>query len=128
MTARLEDATAGFYAALNAVLAGDPAPMLDVWSHADDVTYMSPFGELLSGWEPIEASWVGQSQAHLGGEVHAEEIQHLTGDALGFAVGFERGQVEVDGRATPVDIRATSLFRIEDGAWRMVGHHTDPLG
>ena len=53
--AHLEDATRGFYVALNDVLGGDVAPVLAVWSHADDVTYMSPFGELLVGWEPVRA-------------------------------------------------------------------------
>jgi ketosteroid isomerase-like protein len=43
-------------------------------------------------------------------------------------VGFERGSVEIDGVSTPVDIRATSLWRVEDDRWAMIGHHTDPLG
>src|SRR3954471_9143315 len=107
MTPRLEDATASFYTALNAMLGGDAEPMLAGWSHADDVTYMSPFGELLSGWPSVQASWVGQAEAHLGGEVRGEELQHVADNGLGFAVGFERGEVQVEGRPTPVDIRAT---------------------
>lgn len=128
MTPPLEEATDAFYRALNAMLGGDAEPMLALWSHADDVTYMSPFGELLTGWEPVLASWLAQAEAHLGGVVHGEEVRHLAAGTLGVAVGFERGEVEVEGRATVVDIRATSTYRLEDGAWRMVGHHTDPLG
>lgn len=56
MTATLEEATRSFYEALNAMLGGNVSPMLALWSHADDVTYMSPFGELLVGWEPIRDS------------------------------------------------------------------------
>ena len=33
--------------ALNTVLAGDADPMKDVWSHADDITYMGPTGKVL---------------------------------------------------------------------------------
>ena len=124
----LEAASAAFYAALNAMLGGDAEPMLALWSHEDDVTYMSPFGELLTGWEPVRASWQAQADAHLGGEVRAEDVHVTEGDQLGFVVGFERGEVQVEGRPTPVDIRATSLYRREDGGWRMIGHHTDPLG
>jgi ketosteroid isomerase-like protein len=112
----LAEAAASFYAALNHVLAGDVGPMHEVWSHEPDITYMSPFGELLEGWEPIRASWQAQAEAGLGGEVHAEDLRVL-----------ERGEVEVDGRPTRVDIRATSLYRREGGHWRMIGHHTDPL-
>lgn len=128
MSATLEDATQGFYVALNAMFAGDVGPMLDLWSHADDVTYMSPFGELLVGWESVRSSWEGQAAAHLNGEVLPEELQHFSSSSLGFAVGFERGSVEVDGAATAVNIRATSMYRVEDGVWKMIGHHTDPLG
>lgn len=128
MTTTLEEASQGFYEALNAMLAGDAAPMLGHWSHADDVTYMSPFGELLVGWQAVRASWEGQAAAHLGGHVDAEELRHFESPALGFVVGFERGKVEVDGVPTPVDIRASSMYRLEDGRWAMIGHHTDPLG
>lgn len=128
MPAPLEDATRAFYAALNEILGGDVAPMLELWSHADDVTYMSPFGELLVGWEPIRASWQEQANQHLGGRVEPEELHHFASDALGFVVGFERGSVQIDGAQAPVDIRATSMYRVEDGRWAMIGHHTDPLG
>lgn len=127
MPAPLEEATDRFYHALNALLGGDAAPMVDLWSHADDVTYMSPFGELLTGWEPVRASWESQAGQRLGGEVHAEDVHHLASPTLGFVVGFERGHVEVGGQRTPVDIRATSMYRLEDDRWAMVGHHTDPL-
>lgn len=124
----LEEASQGFYAALNTVLNGDPLPMLDAWSHAEDVTYMSPFGELLTGWDQVRASWLAQAEAHLGGRVDGEEMRLVESPTLGVAVGFERGAVEVEGVTTPVDIRATSTYRLEDGRWAMIGHHTDPLG
>ena len=38
MAGPIEEATASFYTALNAVLGGDVAPMTDLWSHADDTT------------------------------------------------------------------------------------------
>jgi ketosteroid isomerase-like protein len=128
MPASLEDASKSFYAALNEMLAGDVEPMLALWSQADDVTYMSPFGELLVGWEPIRASWQSQAEQRLGGHVEPEQVHYFESDSLGFVVGFERGSVEINGAATPVDIRATSMYRVEDDRWLMIGHHTDPLG
>ncbi len=128
MTDTLEEATEGFYDALNAMLGGDAEPMLELWSHDDDVTYMSPFGELLVGWEPVRESWEAQANQRLGGRVDPEELRHFTSPTLGFVVGFERGSVEIDGSSTPVNIRATSMYRLEDGRWKMIGHHTDPLG
>lgn len=128
MPVPLHEATERFYAALNAMLGGDATPMCDLWSHADDVSYMSPFGELLIGWDAVRASWQAQAGQRLGGEVHAEELHHVASPTLGFVVGFERGHVEIDGARAPVNIRATSTYRMEDDRWAMIGHHTDPLG
>jgi ketosteroid isomerase-like protein len=127
MTSTIEEAAQGFYAALKELLAGDAQPMLDVWSHADDVTYMSPLGELLVGWDSVRDSWQQQAEMRLGGHVDPAELRHFSSPELGFVVGFERGEVEIDGTMTPVDIRATSMFRVEDGRWRMISHHTDRL-
>ncbi len=127
MPAPLEDATRRFYSALNDLLGGNAAPMLELWSPADDVTYMSPFGELLVGWAPIRASWEAQADQRLGGHVEPDGLHHFASDTLGFVVGFERGSVEIAGAVTPVNIRATSMYRIENGRWAMIGHHTDPL-
>jgi ketosteroid isomerase-like protein len=128
MPARLEDASRSFYAALNDVLAGNPEPMTHLWSHEQDITYMSPFGELLVGWEAVRPSWQAQADQRLAGRVEPEDLHHFSSDGLGFVVGYERGSVQLDGRQTPVNIRATSMYRVEDGAWKMIGHHTDPLG
>ncbi|SDN28727.1 SnoaL-like domain-containing protein [Nocardioides szechwanensis] len=123
----LEQASDTFYRALNTMLTGDVGPMLEVWSHADDVTYMSPFGELLVGWEAVRESWEKQAAARLGGQVAAEELRCLSSSDLGFVVGCERGSVEVGGVTQLVDIRATSMYRLEGDRWAMIGHHTDPL-
>ncbi len=127
MPADLEDATRAFYVALNDVLGGDVAPMLAVWSHADDVTYMSPFGELLVGSEPVRASWEAQADQRLGGQVEPDELRHFVSDTLGFVVGIERGSVEDRRRCDCGRHRATSMYRVEDDRWVMIGHHTDPL-
>ncbi len=127
-SATLEEATSSFYDALNKVLAGDVGPMLKVWSHEDDITYMSPFGELLTGWPAVRDSWQQQADSHLGGEVEPAELHYFASRTLGVVVGFERGTITLNGEKTPVDIRATSTYRRQGGRWVMIGHHTDPIG
>lgn len=43
--------------ALNALFAGDIAPMEDVWSHGPDVMAMHPLGGRQLGWEEVKESW-----------------------------------------------------------------------
>jgi ketosteroid isomerase-like protein len=35
--------------------------------------------------------------------------------------------VNAEGELEEISIRATNVFRMEDGRWRMIGHHTDLL-
>lgn len=118
----------GFYAALNEMFTGDIVPMESVWSHAADVTYMGPGGDYRVGWKQVRKSWAEQAAMKLGGDVEPEELRILVGPELAVVHNLERGvNVSPDGEPERVSIRATSVFRKEGGAWKMVGHHTDLL-
>ncbi len=69
-----------FYAALNSMFKGDLDPMIEVWSHADDVTYMGPAGGLLVGSEEVRNSWEEQAKLKLGGKVEPEEMHVIAGE------------------------------------------------
>ena len=121
----VRQATGRFYEALNIMFTGDVRPMLEVWSHADDVTYMGPFGEILVGWAKIRGSWEQQAGLKLGGQVEPTDLHIIAHDGFGVTVGYERGTNTKNGKSVRVNIRATNVFRREDGKWKMIGHHTD---
>lgn len=114
-----------FYASLNSMFKGDVKPMLEVWSHAEDVTYMGPSGGILVGWERVSSLWEEQAELKLGGKIEPEDMHVVVGDEIGITVNYERGTNYVDGKPEEVSIRATNVFRLEDGKWKMIGHHTD---
>ncbi len=121
-------ASAQFYAALNAMFAGDVTPMKAVWSHRDDVTYMGPGGGVQVGWEPVLAMWEKQAAMKLGGSVKPTDLHVTVGSELAVVSTVERGEnTNADGKTETVSIRATNLFRKENGTWKMIGHHTDLL-
>jgi ketosteroid isomerase-like protein len=120
-------ATAGFYKALNALFTGEVQPMEEVWSHQPDVTYMGPDGGLVVGWDAVQAEWAKQAALKLGGEIESKDLHVMGGKDIAFTSGLEVGHNIVDGKSVTVTIRATNLFRLEDGTWKMVGHHTDLL-
>jgi hypothetical protein len=53
----VREATARFYDALRIMFTGDAEPMKQLWSHAEDVTYMGPGGGFHAGWNQIEKDW-----------------------------------------------------------------------
>jgi ketosteroid isomerase-like protein len=121
------DAAAQFYRALNVMFTGELAPMLEVWSHAGDVTYMGPGGDFRVGWDQVLASWKEQAAMKLGGTVRSDSMRVTVGHDLAVTHNVEIGENVKDGKVLKVSIRATNVFRKEGGKWKMIGHHTDLL-
>ena len=127
-TSEVLTAHAGFYAALNQLFAGQVAPMIDVWSHGDDVTYMGPTGNYERGWSAVLKDWQGQAAMKLGGRVDASELQVVVGQTLAVVTNYETGEnTNAQGKVERVRLRATNTFRKEGGQWKMIGHQTDTL-
>jgi ketosteroid isomerase-like protein len=124
----VKNAAAEFYAALNEMFTGELGPMKSVWSHADDVTYMGPGGGFQVGWTEVLKNWEAQAAMKLGGKVEPAEMRITVGADLAIVSNYERGEnTNADGSPQKVSIRATNLFRKENGEWKMIGHHTDLL-
>jgi ketosteroid isomerase-like protein len=124
----VREAAAGFYTALNVLFTGNPDSMNEVWSHADDVIYMGPGGGLQVGWAQISENLKKQAAMKLGGKVEPAEMHLAVGQDLAVVQNYEKGiNTDAQGKQQKVSIRATSIFRKEDGKWKMIGHHTDLL-
>ncbi len=117
-----------FYEALNVMFTGESRPMKDAWSHASDITYMGPSGDYLIGWEQIEKEWDKQTAAKLGGKVVPENIHVVVSGSMAFLNCIEAGENIVNGKTELVNLRSSTIFRKEDGAWKVIGHQTDLLG
>ena len=127
-TQAVTQATEEFYNSLNTLFTGDASPMNQLWSHSEDVTYMGPAGEILVGWPQVFAVWESQAALKLGGEVLPEEMHVTVGRDLAIVVCREVGNnLDAEGKPLQVSIRATNVFRRENGQWKMIGHHTDLL-
>lgn len=124
----VREAATQFYKALNIMFTGDLEPMKEVWSHEEDITYMGPGGGFQVGWRQVFANWEAQAALKLGGKVEAVDMRINVGQDLAITHNYERGENKgQDGKALPVLIRATNIFRKEQGKWKMIGHHTDLL-
>jgi len=117
-----------FYTALNTLFTGELAPMNAIWSHANDVTYMSPVGGVQVGWDAVRKDWETQAALKLGGKLVASEMQVTAGRDIAAVSDIEKGEnLNVKGEIQKVSILATNIFRKEDGQWKMIGHHVDRL-
>jgi uncharacterized protein (TIGR02246 family) len=115
-----------WFVALNAMFAGDPEPFAELYSHADDVTYMGAEGTYRIGWEAVYDDWKEQATRSRGGKVHGVEIHVVVDGTMATATHYTKGTIETaEGKTIDQQVRETSVFRKEDGAWKMIGHQAD---
>jgi ketosteroid isomerase-like protein len=126
LTQQLLAANDSFYAALNAMFTGNMTPMDSIWSHSDDVTDMGPFGGRLVGWDSVNAEFTKEANMKLGGKVVCNDLIVHAGTDMGYTVCTEAGEnMSAKGKPVMVSHRATNVFRLENGKWKLVHHHTD---
>ena len=122
----LKAANEGFYSALNTMFTGKIDPMLALWSHGKDVAYLGPDGRFLTGWKSVKADWNQQASMKLGGKAVPSNVSYFMLPGSGIAVVQDVEHITTD-KGLKLSIRATNVYRMEDGAWKMVSHHTDKL-
>ena len=109
---------------------GDPEPLKNLYSRSDDVIIANPFGPPARGWEKAAATMDRAALNYREGEALGFEriTEHAT-EALAYIVEIERYRAKVGGAETPTPLalRVTTIFRREDGRWRIVLRHADPI-
>ncbi|MCF2527777.1 nuclear transport factor 2 family protein [Yinghuangia soli] len=122
----LHDVLPRLRAAEIALHQGDPGPRSALWSHQAPVTL---FGAEVnrSGWAELEPTF-----AWLAGrftECTALEYEVLAAGASGdmaYLVAIERISAVAHGKPVSYALRATTVFRREEGKWKAVHRHGDP--
>jgi ketosteroid isomerase-like protein len=118
------------HSALDAFTRGDSKPLEDLWSRRDDVTLGNPFGPFARGFEQVAETMRRAATYYRDGEaVGFDLIAKDVTPELAYLVEVERLSAKMGGseERTPVSLRVTSIFRREDGAWRLVHRHADPI-
>jgi ketosteroid isomerase-like protein len=116
---------------ISGFLNGDAARWKAIASHRDDVTIMGAWGAAETGW--AEASprydWAAARFQPSGARVQIQYLAIGEHGGFGYTVAIERSTVRVIGaeKPAPMALRVTHLFRRENGAWRMIHRHADPL-
>jgi ketosteroid isomerase-like protein len=125
----LEEVVQQYHAALDAFVRGRPEPMKALFSHAADVVLANPFGPAVRGWDNASAALDYASSRFSDGEAAGFDrmATYLASD-LATIYEVEHGKTSVGGGpVTAWLLRTTTTFRREDGNWRVVHRHADPI-
>jgi ketosteroid isomerase-like protein len=111
-----------------AMVLGDPAPRMALWSRRDPVTlFGAATGRSRAGWDELSPifRWVASTFSDVSDFSFDVEVADVSGD-LAYTVGYERFTGSIDGRpAAPMTVRVTHVYRREDGEWKIVHRHGD---
>jgi ketosteroid isomerase-like protein len=108
---------------------GDAGPRIAMWSHRESVTL---FGGVMggSGWAEIEPIFQRLGASFSDCQSYDNEVIAAgANDDLAYTVAYEHTDASVHGRPPAAYVlRVTTVFRREDGEWKVVHRHADPLG
>lgn len=121
----IQNAVNAFYLALQGILDGDALPMENIWSHAKDVSYLGPQGKILIGRDQILSAWREQAKMGIRGTIKPGPLHTIIEGNIAIIQNDEQGTNHFNGKKENVHIRATTIFRLEDGTWKLISHHTD---
>lgn len=110
-----------------AMFNGDDGPRRAIWSHDGSVSVLGAWknavgrAELVEAFEVLSGSFTDCTDYHL--DLIAFDV---VGD-MAYTVGFERVSTSIDGKPRTFTLRATQVYRREDGEWRVVHRHADSV-
>jgi ketosteroid isomerase-like protein len=118
-----------YHGALRAIINGDSSVCKEMYSVGEDVTLANPFGGVARGRAEVEERLDGAAANYRDGEIVGyETIVKLVTSELAYLVEIETYKAKVGGSEefSPSGLRVTTVFRPEEGTWKIVHRHADP--
>ena len=130
MAPDLERVAEQYHQAVDEIVKGSADGFRRAYARRDDVTLANPFGPPARGWEQVEQTLKrAASQMRDGALTGVERIVTGMTAELAYIVEIERGRTKFGSRddITPYALRVTTIFRPEEGTWKVVHRHADPI-
>lgn len=115
--------------ALGEFMKGNPEPVQELHSHREDVTLANPRVGIAHEWEEVAKRMEGVASGRREGEMSFEIVEKHVTPELAYLVEMERAKAKFGASedVTSYALRTTVIFRPEDGTWKVVHRHADPL-
>jgi ketosteroid isomerase-like protein len=106
---------------------GDATPRLAIWSRNDPVTVLGAW-KSATGQEEIKELFRDLETTFSDCRSYSYDIvaADVVGD-MAYTVGYEHTQASVRGEPRSYTLRATQIYRREDGEWKVVHRHADTM-
>jgi ketosteroid isomerase-like protein len=129
-TIDFDQAIEHYHQAASEFVKGNPEPYKRMFSHREDVSLGNPFGPFVHGWQQVAETMERAASLYRDGEmIGFENISTLVTADLAYIVEVERIKAKIGGRedVSSLALRTTSILRPEEGTWKVVHRHADPI-
>jgi ketosteroid isomerase-like protein len=123
-------AIAALHGAMAKVANGDVSAIKALNSHSAEATSFYGWGGWEKGWDAVAKRWDWAGEQFKGGEVSYQPVTVVRADTLFYTTDIETFRMTaMDGLGQPVQWsnRVTHIFRLEEGAWRLIHRHGNRL-
>lgn len=106
---------------------GDAAPRRAIWSRRDPVSVLGAWRNAC-GQDEIDKLFARLE--HGFSNCTSYDIELIAADVVGdmaYTVGFEHTSASLDGEPREYTLRATQIYRRENGEWKVVHRHGDAV-
>jgi ketosteroid isomerase-like protein len=106
---------------------GDAAPRRALWSRNDPVSVLGAWRNA-RGQDELDELFAALARSFSDCTSYEVELQafDVVGD-MAYTAGFEHTSASVDGVPRTYTLRATQVYRREDGAWKVAHRHGDTV-
>lgn len=106
---------------------GDAGPRQALWSTREPVSVLGAWRNAI-GQDEVRSLFerLGQSFSNCTSYEHELLAADVVGDAA-YTVGFEHTSASVDGEPRTYTLRATQVYRREEGEWKVAHRHGDTV-
>lgn len=129
--AGLREFLVGFEEGTERFMNGDASLWKANASRRDDVMVMGAWGGYEKGWDEVSAryDWAVARFRDAEARLSVEYLTAVVEGDMAMTTAIERAEVLLAGQAeaAPMALRVTHVFRREDGAWKLVLRHADPI-
>jgi ketosteroid isomerase-like protein len=122
----LEETLREVDAALRAMGSGDHESYAALWDDSPDITLFDAGSPIERGTHAVRSTFESVGSRFGGGQLVPDHVVvHMSG-ALACTIGFERGNVSLDGGPPePITLRTTHVYRYTRAKWHLVHRHAD---
>jgi ketosteroid isomerase-like protein len=106
---------------------GQPESLIALWSQKDDVSLMAAIGGYNVGFANVSNLLAEASKTQSFDAWSADNLVTEVANDHAFTVELEHYGRTVDGVDRGMTLRATQVYRREDGQWRIIHRHGDIL-